>query len=107
MAELKRLFNNYVLPRKHRDEFRVEIVSDGVPNPKIPEPPGTRSLKAEWWLGDERYALVHYYERPDGSIGQSGLPDPKNICHNGQRHAPHPPPPGPRRRKRGGRNKNR
>jgi hypothetical protein len=101
LAELRRLFNNYVLPRAHRGEFRIEIVSDGVPSPRIPEPPGTRSQKAEYWLGDERYALVHYYLRPDGSIGQSGLPDPKNICHDGQRHAPHkePPQPHPKRRR--------
>jgi hypothetical protein len=28
-------------------------------------------------------AEVHYYERPDGSIGASGQRDPKEIVHEG------------------------
>jgi hypothetical protein len=31
----------------------------------------------------EEMARVHQYERPDGSIAASGLPDPKRLAQNG------------------------
>ncbi len=35
----------------------------------------------------EAVAIVHQYLRPDGSIGASGLPDPKWLKHDGRFYA--------------------
>ncbi len=44
------------------------------------QPPGTRSLMVGFVNRDEfREHLVHHYYRPDGRIGGSGKPDPKEI----------------------------
>lgn len=32
---------------------------------------------------NEEVARAHRYLRPDGTIGASGLPDPKRVVHNG------------------------
>jgi len=48
------------------------------------EPPGTRSVVVSYV--DEfrhRIFLVHFYLRPDGAVGASGLPDPKWLYENG------------------------
>ena len=72
----------------------MELVrSEGTPNPRSGEPPGTRSQIVEYW-GTEGGALVkiavaHRYLRRDGSLGASGKADPKRILHNGVVHAPH------------------
>ena len=47
------------------------------------EPIGTRSQVWRIMNGMERVALVHLYRRPDGTLGASGLPDPKIVVHNG------------------------
>jgi hypothetical protein len=48
------------------------------------EPPGTRSLMVNYVddLG-HRVFLVHMFLRPDGSIGASGMPDPKWLIEDG------------------------
>jgi len=33
--------------------------------------------------GGQRIALVHQYLRPDGTIGGSGRPDPKELLEDG------------------------
>jgi hypothetical protein len=38
--------------------------------------------------------MIHRYRRPDGQLGQSGLPDPKQIVVDGERYALHAKPPG-------------
>lgn len=48
------------------------------------EPPGTRSVAVSYV--DEllhRIFLVHFYLRPDGTIGGSGKPDPKWLFEDG------------------------
>jgi hypothetical protein len=71
--------------------------SDGTPSPDVPEPPGTRSQIVSYWevVGGnlQKVALAHRYMRPDGSLGASGFPDPKQVRHEGQKYALHPRPP--------------
>lgn len=44
------------------------------------QPPGTRSLMVGFVNRDGvRECLVHLYYRPDGKLGASGKPDPKEI----------------------------
>jgi hypothetical protein len=40
-----------------------------------------------WNQEREPVALVHQYVRPDGSIGGSGLPDPKRVVIGGTVYA--------------------
>jgi hypothetical protein len=51
------------------------------------EPPGTRSVIVSY-VHEHRHRifLVHFYLRPDGSIGASGRPDPKWLHENGVVH---------------------
>ena len=65
--------------------LRERIRKDAVPIPPPPgEPRGTRSQYISYFdeAGNE-VARVHRYLRPDGSIGASGLPDPKAVLHEG------------------------
>lgn len=56
------------------------------PTPPPPgEPTGTRSQIVYYYSPDNEFlAVVHQYMRPDGTIGGSGLPDPKRIYINGR-----------------------
>ncbi len=48
------------------------------------EPAGTRSQMISYLNGEgQRVFTVHQYLRPDGSIGGSGLPDPKFLVEGG------------------------
>jgi hypothetical protein len=40
-------------------------------------PPGTEAQIVYYFEGESRVAVVHQFVLPDGSIGASGLPDPK------------------------------
>src|SRR5688572_16911845 len=46
-------------------------------------PVGTRKQLLEYYDGQERVALVHLVVLPDGTIGASGLPDPKVLLVDG------------------------
>jgi hypothetical protein len=48
------------------------------------EPPGTRSQSVPYFLMGVKIAVCHQYVRPDGSLGASGLPDPKLVEYQGQ-----------------------
>jgi len=47
------------------------------------EPPGTRSQSVPYYLMGVKIAVCHQYLRPDGSLGASGLPDPKLVEYQG------------------------
>jgi hypothetical protein len=47
------------------------------------EPPGTLSQIVAYDDGSQRIALVHQYLRPDGTLGASGKPDPKELIEGG------------------------
>jgi hypothetical protein len=91
--ELRDLFNAEILPRIEAGELLETVESDGSPNPRHGEPPGTRSQIVSYWEVEagrlRKIALAHRYLRPDGSLGGSGqrLPDPKLVRHEGKRFA--------------------
>ena len=41
------------------------------------QPTGTMSQRVRYFKDGEQVAIVHQYVQPDGSMGGSGLPDPK------------------------------
>lgn len=43
----------------------------------------SRSISYRERQTDQEVARVHQYDRPDGTIGASGLPDPKRILKDG------------------------
>jgi hypothetical protein len=49
------------------------------PCPLASEPAGTRSQMVAYFDGLRRVALLHRYLRPDGTVGASGMPDPKEL----------------------------
>jgi hypothetical protein len=69
------------------------IDSSGVPSPKANQPPGTLSQRVTYWESAggslRQVAVVHRYLRPDGSLGASGLPDPKRVFYDGIVYAAH------------------
>ncbi|MGO9974198.1 MAG: hypothetical protein ACLP01_15635 [Solirubrobacteraceae bacterium] len=90
VADLRRLFNTEILP-KIREKRYVEVVrSEGIPSPRSGQPIGTKSQMVEYWepAGTHlvKIALVHRYLRADGTLGGSGLPDPKFVVHDGVRY---------------------
>jgi hypothetical protein len=91
--ELQRLFNREILSRVLCGELVGQIESEGQPQPAVlaQEPPGTRSQTLSYWdesgVKREFVTTIHRYRRPDGKIGQSGLPDPKQLVYNGHRFA--------------------
>ena len=56
-----------------------EVVVKDRPCPLASEPAGTRSQMVADVDGVRRVALVHRYLRPDGTVGASGMPDPKEL----------------------------
>jgi hypothetical protein len=82
VTELRRIFNETDYDaRVRRGECVVVLVRDEVPaKPIAGEPEGTRSQFIQYRRLDGRtVASAHRYMRPDGSIGASGMPDPKRI----------------------------
>jgi hypothetical protein len=46
-------------------------------------PPGTRTEIVVYWDDLTRVALVHQIRLPNGELGASGLPDPKELLVDG------------------------
>lgn len=64
-------------------DLREEIRADR-PAPPAIGPPGTRSQLVRYFDGATLVAEVHRYLRPDGTLGASGMPDPKGLLHDGR-----------------------
>ena len=80
-AELRRAFNEgRYYERVLRNELIASVESERPARPEASQPPGTVSQMV-WYFDQDlnRVALVHQYVRPDGSLGGSGLPDPKRL----------------------------
>ncbi len=63
-------------------ELMERIIRARRPNsPKAPVPPGTESQIVGYYDSKtgRRVALFHRYVLPDGTLGASGLPDPKEL----------------------------
>jgi hypothetical protein len=87
-VELRRIFaNDRILERAQRGELTVEVDPDrdGHPSPpRANEPECTRSQIVVYRTPQgEKIAEAHRYVRPDGTLGASHLPDPKEIVHEG------------------------
>lgn len=63
--------------------LREEIKADRAAPGHI-GPVGTRSQLVRYFDGENLVTEVHRYLLPDGSIGASGMPDPKGVLHDGQ-----------------------
>lgn len=81
---LRDLFNNLGLNTS--GDVYTTIIADGHPSPAMSgEPFCTRSQRLLYVTvdGDRPIAQAHRYLRPDGTIGASGLVDPKLVLHEG------------------------
>jgi hypothetical protein len=72
--------------RMRSGEFTSVVLEEGRPQAKVveQEPIGTVSQMVSYRdANNDEVARVHQYVRPDGSIGASGLPDPKRLLEGG------------------------
>ena len=78
---LRELFNARDFPQLIHDGVVADRLKDEYLTPASRgEPPGTLSQTRSYvHLGIGRVAVVFQYRRPDGSLGGSGLPDPKML----------------------------
>ena len=85
--ELRDIFNNSgYLERKERCEFDVVILEQRHPAPPLAGEPvctWSRSYSYREKATGEEVARVHQYDRPDGTIGLGGQPDPKRVLKDG------------------------
>jgi hypothetical protein len=83
-AELRqRLFRGDYLRRAEDGEFGC-CLTDANPSRSRDEPNGTRSVLVSFLdKSFHRGFMVHFYLRPDGTIGGSGKPDPKWLFEDG------------------------
>jgi hypothetical protein len=89
--ELRRLFNEHYLDRINAGEIQVRVLrgAERHPSPILAdEPYCTRSQEISYIDPgtNEEVARAHRYLRPDGTIGASGLPDPKRVSVYGVRY---------------------
>lgn len=85
-SEIRRLFNDGgFLSLVRSGKLRPGLVAESHPSPpRASLPLCTRSqILAYTDEHGTKVAIVHQYVRPDGSIGASGLPDPKKLLLNG------------------------
>jgi len=85
-GELFRIFKEErILERTAAGEISSRLVYDEHPSaPKAEEPFCTKSqLLAYYTTAGQKIAEAHQYLRTDGSIGASGMPDPKEVVHSG------------------------
>jgi len=84
-AELRALFNQHILPKIQRGELSARVIRESHPSPERAVMPWcTRSQFIRYVdAHHNEVARCHQYRLPDGSIGASGIPDPKSISLNG------------------------
>lgn len=58
-------------------EIKGKVVRQSVPLPGNNQPAGTIAQIVFYYEGETRVAIVHQYLLIDGTLGASGLPDPK------------------------------
>ena len=83
-SEIRERFNESgLLERVARGDLVTVLEADRFVRAEVGLPEGTRSQMV-WYLNQEgqKLALVHQYLLPDGSIGGSGRPDPKQMMLN-------------------------
>jgi hypothetical protein len=63
--------------RMLKGELRAEVAKTRSAPASANQVPGTLTQRVRYFRASELVAIVHQYVRPDGTIGGSGLPDPK------------------------------
>jgi hypothetical protein len=78
---LRALFNEgQYWTRSRNGEFSLEYIYNKPAPAKAGQPRGTKSqIIAYINSNGEQIALVHQYLKPDGTLGGSGKPDPKEL----------------------------
>ena len=85
-SELRRIFNDgdYV-GRAERNELLTSVESSRPARAAASQEPGTLSQMVRYFDTSLRpVAIVHQYRKPDGTLGGSGLPDPKRLWLDGE-----------------------
>lgn len=84
---MRRRFNDgKYWERVKNGELRPVVLGEGTPQPEMlaKEPPGTVSQSLSYRdQNNDEIARVHQYLRTDGTVGASGLPDPKRLFEGG------------------------
>jgi hypothetical protein len=66
--------------RARNREFTLECIYNKLAPAKARQPRGTKSQVIAYINANgEQIALVHQYLKPDGTLGGSGKPDPKEL----------------------------
>ncbi|MBA3571931.1 MAG: hypothetical protein H0W34_08165 [Pyrinomonadaceae bacterium] len=72
--------------RTQAGELRAVVAKERIPSEvdDVTIPLGSVSQEVRYYDQDNNeVARIHWYIKPDGSIGGSGLPDPKRLMVNG------------------------
>lgn len=95
--KLRQLFNDSpYLERVMRGEYTTKVLYDERAHSDSNQPRGTRSKRIGYYdENGQQVAIVHQFELPDGSIGGSGKPDPKEVLVGDTVYLLFPQPRGP------------
>jgi hypothetical protein len=88
-AQLRQIFIHAAIEQREVDgDLTTKIVYNVHVDPPLQfEPPCTHSQRLAYFdQNHKKVAEVHYYVRPDGTIGASGFLDPKEVLHQGIRY---------------------
>ena len=78
--ELRDVFNQNIQPQIDSGVYSRVPVTDRPASARVGEPPGTRSILFEIRDHQNRpIATCHAFIRTDGTVGASGLYDPKGV----------------------------
>ncbi len=81
------MFNDWV--RQSPEGAREVLLEERHPaRPAAGEPYCTRSRIVSYQAGGVDVARAHRYQRPDGSLGASGMPDPKLFFDGARIYVP-------------------
>jgi len=86
--ELRKLFNEHYLDKVKAGQIQEKVIRGAGRHPSLEvanEPYCTESQQLSYIdsVTNQEVARVHRYLRPDGTLGASGLPDPKRVFHGG------------------------
>ena len=82
--ELRAVFNAFVLPRVQSGELDELVLMSGKAAATSGQPSGTVSELVGYYEAGRRIAIAHRFVMPDGEIGGSGKPDPKEVRRDGE-----------------------
>lgn len=97
-AEIRRMFNNgNYWQRAEAGELQMDLRRDPHCNPPPSTMPRCTHSQLYYYYDQQqrRVAVVHQYRLPDGTLGASGRPDPKELYVDGVLYRPHPYPSDP------------